>query len=350
MNRIPLFKVRMAPEAKSLVAKTLESGYVGEGPRVKEFEKNLQEILGLPRRPVAVSSGTAALDLAYELCGFDSPLDQVAVSPMTCFATVAPLLHRRVEICWLDVDPETGCAVAPGGLKWEVRGVVTVDWAGRPAPIPATRWKIQDAAHALGGAVYGDYVCYSFQAIKHLTTGDGGALLCPEPEEGRARRLRWFGLDRDKGESFRCAQDIEEPGFKYHMNDVAASIGLASLPGLPECLSRHRGNARRLYDGLTRKGVMIPPFDERSSYWIFTILCESRDRRDSLEAHLKHVGIDCGRVHRPCDEHPCVAAFKRELPGVREFDARHLELPCGWWLDEHDTDRILKEVERWSVA
>src|SRR5439155_15332209 len=89
----------------------------------------------------------------------------------------------------------------------------------------------------------GDYVCWSFQAIKHLTTGDGGALLPPAEQLERGRLLRWYGLDRRSTESFRCCQNIREAGYKYHMNDIAASIGLENLPHAERLVSIHRSNA-----------------------------------------------------------------------------------------------------------
>ena len=118
---------------------------------------------------------------------------------------------------------------------------------------------IQDAAHSIGTtykgkqlAEFSDYVMYSFQAIKHLTTGDGGLLFCPNEEfYEKAKLLRWYGIDRENNsKDFRCEADVEEWGFKFHMNDVNASIGMANLKDIDKIIDRHKDNGRYYNENL----------------------------------------------------------------------------------------------------
>src|SRR5258705_572864 len=234
---IPLFKVAMHPSAPEMVRRTLESGYIGQGLVVAEFEKALSYFFKSPI--LTTNSCTSALDLALHLCNV-RPGDEVICTPLTCTATNGVVANRGATIVWADVLPN-GC-IDPKSVyahtTSKTKAIMAVDWGGVRCDyqslreIPGNIPIIQDAAHSfheLDHIMGGDITCWSFQAIKFLTTGDGGALACPSDQLGRAKLLRWYGLDRESSENFRGDQDIKEIGYKYHMNDIAASIGLANL-------------------------------------------------------------------------------------------------------------------------
>src|SRR5205807_5156441 len=132
----------------------------------------------------------------------------------------------------------------------------------------------------LVGAVQDNFACFSFQAIKALTTSDGGLLITPSEALCREARLaRWFGLDRDNKLDFRSSQDIADWGYKFHMNDVAASIGLANYPHVRGLVARNKENAHSYYHELRDvPGLTLPERREGfdSSYWLFTILVQNR--------------------------------------------------------------------------
>ena len=239
---IPLFKVKMSETAAGAVTKVLASGFIGQGPVVEQFEDKLWQVLESKTRPVTVNSCTAAIDLALELLGIEDG-DEIITTPQTCFASYVNAIHRGARIRWADIDPLTGL-IQPESVKKlitnKTKAIIAVDWAGKfcnykelkKLAIPV----IEDAAHVWDVFINnktnierGDYICYSFQAIKFLTCGDGGILICPEETQDEARILRWYGLDRTKNESFRCTQNITKVGFKYHMNDINASIGLSNI-------------------------------------------------------------------------------------------------------------------------
>ena len=350
---IPLFKVAMSKNAPSSVSETLMSGYITQGPKVEEFEDLLQEALGTTR-PVTTNSCTSALDLAFELCGI-GPDDEVISTPMTCFATNSGLLKRGAIIRWADVDPRTGL-IDPDSVgklvNFKTKAIVAVDWAGRYCDYEALAFGvpiIEDAAHVWDGGrsmsmQRGDYVCYSFQAIKFLTSGDGGALIPPEDQDVRARSLRWYGLDRTKNENFRITQNIKEAGFKYNMNDVAASIGITNLPVANANVKHHMDNAA-FYSGYINsinKYITAEPFDSQMSYWMYPIHVENADE---FIKYMQDHGIQTGRVHHRNDKYDSTKRFDiQTLPGLDEFSSTQVNIPCGWWMSNRDKERVLEAM------
>lgn len=365
---IPLFKVFMSPDAPAHVSATLKSGYIGEGPRVEEFENALSTYIGADA--VTVNSGTSAIWLALDLLGVKENTYVIA-SPMTCLASNIPALHLGAKVLWADVD-RSG-VIDPRSVRnlleklpWEqrsrVRAILFTSYGGVP---PDYGWLrevagniplVEDAAHAFGTeykgqktGTFADITCFSFQAIKLLTTGDGGALVMPSSTSlallwKEAKRKRWFGLDRSKG-GFRCEQNVTELGYKFHMNDIAASIGLMNLPHVPTLLEQTRENAR-FYDeyfipyigglSITEVPVMSNP-----SWWLYTLLVE---KRDEFIGDMAKLGVQCARPHSRNDTNSIFSRSQVDLPGVEYFDSRQVAIPVGWWVNEEDREHIASSV------
>lgn len=356
---IPLFKVAMDEQAIRLAAETLASGYVGQGPRVEAFEAAFGRLVEADVPPLSTSSGTAALTLALQLLGI-GPGDEVVTTPMTCAATNAPIVMSGATLRWADVDPITGL-IDPDDARRQItartKAIMAVDWGGRACDYGSLRIAgvpvIEDAAHALltrrdGESIAtsgGDYVCWSFQAIKALTTVDGGALLPPAWQVERARKLRWYGLDRRSAASFRSEQEIMEVGTKWHMNDVAAAVGLGNLPGVGTRVARAKENAAAYWDALDGLlGLTVPWPSTDASWWLYTLLVP-RDRQPFIEGLRRH-GVESGLVHSRNDHHPGFAAraIERHLPGVDEFAARQVSIPVGWWVGEKERAVVIDAV------
>lgn len=369
---IPLFSVHMSPRAAAAVVDTLASGQLAQGPRVDDFEAALRSYFcaGTGVDFVTVNSGTSALDLAFELADIREH-DSVISTPMTCVATNIMLARRKANILWADVDPRTGLIlpesideilVNSGSIDSSIfKAIVTVDWAGASCDYDSIRRIapkvpiIEDAAHAFGttyknrhiAGVGGDYVAWSFQAIKHLTTGDGGCLRVPIDKADKARRLRWFGYDRTKNVDFRTAQDLHELGFKYHMNDIAATIGLANLLDIDDVIRKHRENAVSMTAMLSGAvpDQALPPADAESSWWLYTIRCE---RRAELSAHLASKGVQSSPVHRRNDEYTAIKSTARWTvphPGLDEFASTELAVPIGSWLTRESLTRVADAIK-----
>lgn len=349
---IRLFKVFMSKEAKEQVAETLDSGYIGEGPKVELFEKELQKVFNTDKEILTVNSCTSALDLALHMIGVKAG-DEVITTPITCTATNSPIVNRGAIPVWADVNPYTGL-INPLDVEKKItkktKAIMAVNWGGispdykhlKSFGLPV----IEDAAH---GAYWsdqerGNYVCWSFQAIKHLTTGDGGAILCDDPD--RARLLRWYGLDRRSGKSFRCEQDIQEVGYKYHMNDIAASIGLSNLPHMKDLVFKHRFNAGTYSTMIKNKRVLYTPtFDLVSSFWIYTLLL---DDPTEFKAYMESKGIEVSPVHARNDKHKGFRFPNGTLSGVDYFDKHQMSIPVGWWVTPEERLYIIQCINDWK--
>lgn len=357
---IRLFKVFMAPGAEQIVGETLRSGYIGQGPQVEAFEQQFGQLVEASETPLALNSCTSALDLALHLIGV-GPGDEVITTPMTCTATNGVIVTRRARPIWADIDPCSGL-IDPADVDRKItrrtRAIIAVDWGGRSCDyemleqfgIPV----VEDAAHALLtryqgrsiAQVGGDYICWSFQAIKHLTTGDGGALLPPHAQIERGRLLRWYGLDRRSGESFRCQQNIQEVGYKYHMNDIAAGIGLANLPHTRYVVDQHRQHANVYHQSFSQLQRVVPPmFDLDTSWWLYTLLT---DDRDSFIQFLGERGIEASPVHNRTDRHTGFHYPNGSLPGTDAFASREVAIPVGWWLTPDEQSQIIDAVWAWD--
>lgn len=347
---IPLFKPFVAKEAADAVATVLSSGYIGQGKVVDQFEAALTHWIG---KAVTVNSGTSALWLAYDLAGISRGC-RVICTPMTCLATCIPLAHLGAEITWADVNPKTGLIDVedvrrqflshdPGSIT----AVIAVDYGGQLVDHSAllslchnnNAALIIDCAHSFGHdgeIIRADFLCYSFQAIKHLTTGDGGALVCRGQDDDKLARLkRWFSLDRSTG-GFRCEQTVKSKGYKFHMNDIAASIGLANLPYVESNVTLHRRHSAA-YDqaGLGHQS-------QRGSNWLFTIHVHDRD---GFVKRMAERGVQCARVHTRCDTQKLFVADHRSLPGVCDFDHSQVSIPVGWYLTDEEVQHIIKSVQ-----
>jgi len=359
MKEIPLFKVFMSESAPPAASKVLMSGHVAQGPIVNYFEGDLQSFFDVPK-VVTVNSGTSALHLALHLIGA-GPGDEVITTAQTCVATNGGIVLRGATPVFVDVNARSGLidpASVAGAITAKTKAIVAVDWAGHPCDYDALRSHgipvIQDAAHAVGtmyngghvAKTGGDYVCFSFQAIKHLTTVDGGALVVPVDQLERAQRLRWFGLDRHSKSKYRFKQDIPEAGYKFHMNDVAASIGRENIKHLPKLLAQHRANAERLWnllDGV--HGIELPERDMRSSWWLFTIKVR---KPYAFADGMTEKRIGCSPVHARNDTMRSFRSQSRmadSLDGLEEFAEHQVSIPVGWWLEDEDLQWIAESAE-----
>ncbi len=367
---IPLFKVHMPQHIGGAVERTLLSGHIAQGPRVAEFEAGLSKLIGNPHVTV-LNSGTSAIHLALRLAGVGSG-SEVITTPMTCTATNMPILERGARIVWADIQPETG-NIDPEDVRRKIRpqtkAIVCVHWGGYPCDLDELNSiadhygisLIEDAAHAFLSEYKGRrigshssrFVCFSFQAIKHLTTGDGGALVCRDAVDyDRAQLLCWYGIDRKaKTEDFRCDVDIPEYGYKFHMNDIAATIGLEQLPQVESLIDIHRYNANRYRaaiegEKLDRMRLLTYKEDRLSSYWLFTILTPDRD---DLMKWMKKQEVVVSQVHLRNDLHTAFKDFRCDLPALDKFASRQVSIPVGWWVSHIARTQIVQALTRWSM-
>ena len=356
---IPLFKVGMSEKAGERVSEVLASGFIGQGQVVEQFEDALWKELKTKTRPVTVNSCTSAIDLALELCNV-GPGDEVIATPQTCFASNVHIIHRKARIRWADIDPITGL-IDPKSVERLItkrtKVIVAVNWAGKFADYGTLKSfgipVIEDAAHTWDvfldkDVERGDYICYSFQAIKFLTTADGGILVCPQDKEADARILRWYGLDRTKNESFRCTQNITRVGFKYHMNDVNASIGLSNITEAFYSVEASRKNAYQYIERVKNPLLTLPEWDDTCSYWLFSMHVKA-GLKDHFTKYLSDNGIASSPVHFRNDRYDTTIHFAEDtLPGVNSFTETQLCIPNGFWLTQDDIEHVINVLNEYQ--
>ena len=365
---IPLYKVHMPKNIAQVLEPVLLSGFVSEGPRAKKFELEFQRYIGNPNTAL-VNSGTSALTLALRLVGV-GPGTSVISTPMTCLATNTAVLSLGGDITWCDIDPVSGNMDADKIeqlITPKTKAILFVDWGGTPAELDkinavANKYglkTIEDAAQALGSSFDGigvgnkcDFSCFSFQAIKHLTTCDGGALACRTREDyDRAILLRWFGLSRSHNKkSPVCWEgDVPEHGYKMHMNDVNATIGLEQLKYVDNIIDTHKRNGKFLLENLKDvPGIEVydmPDYID-SSYWFFTIKLDSSTHRAQVCEKLAARGISSAITHTRNDAYSLFNKYGTHLPGVDDFDSRKLNIPCGWWCSQKDMEYIVDTLKK----
>jgi dTDP-4-amino-4,6-dideoxygalactose transaminase len=160
--------------------------------------------------------------------------------------------------------------------------------------------------------------------------------------------MRWYGIDRDSDrKDFRCEADIAEWGFKFHMNDVNASIGLANLKEVQEnVINKHKENGKYYDEALKGvKGVTLLERDDRmeSSYWIYSLLVE---RKGDFMKYMKECGIAVSQVHERNDIHTCVKDYRAMLPNLDRTIGSVISIPIGWWVTEEDRKYIVDCIKK----
>lgn len=352
--KIPLFYPYI-PKEKILkqIEDTLNGRWLGQGPKVNQFEKKFGEVFGY-EFPLMLNSGTSALELTYHLIGLKEG-DEVIVPILDCTAGQMGLKRRGVNIVFADIDDNLN--IDPEDVKRKItsktKAVVGVHLGGIPFNttlndvckqhnIPL----IVDAAQHFDHCD-GDYICYSFQAIKHFTTCDGGMLILNNVETyKRAKLLRWFGIDRDLKEknNYQAWQhremtfDVFEAGFKFQPTDIDACFGLAAIEDLDKIIN-HRKKLADLY-------VKYLPKECKpicgGTYWLMGILTE---RRDDLADYLTSKNIDNNLVHLRNDIYSVFGGKRENLPKMNEFESQYLYLPLNTHVKDEDVLYICKCIQ-----
>ena len=347
MMDIPIFNTFIEPTAAASINDVLQSTFLSEGKLVKEFEARLSADLGMVH-PAALNSGTSALHLALEVAGI-GPGDEVILSPQTFIASAITIVQAGAKPVFADIQYETG-NINPADITHRItsrtKAIMAVHWGGYPCDMAELKdiakkhnlVLIEDAAHSPGATYRGqaigsisDYTCFSFQAIKHLTTGDGGALCARDPEKAReVFRRRWFGIDRANSPINEVGEreyDLTDVGYKYHLSDYAAALGLANLNGFADRMARRRGLVQQYHDGLQNVPGLthfVHQTDRESAHWLYGFHVENRLH---FIRSLKAKGIAASVVHDGIDHNTLFGGKRMELTNQRRFDDTQIHIP-----------------------
>jgi dTDP-4-amino-4,6-dideoxygalactose transaminase len=391
---IPLFKVYMSERAPQAVAEVLQSGFIGEGPKVKEFENLLQKYFDKTSDNLTLlNSATSAEHLLYHYLKKDrllynneygyvafstteweglKPTDEVLTTSLTCTATNWPIILNGLNLRWVDVDPIT-LNMSLNDLETKInentRIVTLVHWGGTPVDLDKLRSivsraeakygrkiiVIEDCAHAFGSKYKGKYVgftgnfaTFSLQAIKHITSIDGGFISSPYSSfTQESKLLRWYGIDRNGPRAdFRCEADVPEAGFKFHMNDVSAAVGIENLLDSDKILPVNKDNAKYYNEELKNiAGITTITQVEggESAYWLYSLHV---DKRDDFMRYMGENGVYTSRVHERNDKHTCVKQYQTDLPGVDKAVSTMINLPVGYWVTKEDREYITDLIKK----
>ena len=352
---IRLFKPSLGEEELQAIKEAFERSWVGLGPKVAEFEEEWRKFIGC-EMAVGVNSATAALHLALACFRFPEG-KKVLVPSLTFASTATAVLYNRLIPVFVDSDPVTlGMSLEDLERKYDRNcvAVIPVHYAGHPVPMDKLLpWAIskglkviEDCAHTAGGiykgkalGTWGDIGCFSFEEKKCMTTGDGGMMVTDDPELFRdVKAMRWVGIDKD---NWKTAQayvsanldamhwfyELNVLGYKYNMNDLAASIGLVQLKKLP-AFNRRRSEIIRQYLNGIRSVKNIEPlltFEPVSyPYQMFGI---RSDKRDELMIHLKSKGIATGCHYTPLSIQPLFRKWGWNCPLIEKEANRFITLP-----------------------
>jgi perosamine synthetase len=382
MTRLPYGRQTIDDDDVAAVVEALRAPLLTCGPLVPRFEAALAGWLGAPHA-VVCASGTAALHLTYAALGIGAG-DEIITTPITFSATAAAAYYVGATVRIADVDPRTG-NLSPASVEplinRRTRAIVPVHLAGLPADMAelselAHRHGlriVEDACHALGatyrgvavGASASDAVVFSFHPVKHITTGEGGAVIVRDPH--LRRRLEWLrqhGIERDHARLDAPAgpwvYEVQELGWNYRLSDIACALGLAQLAKLDRFLHERRRLAAHYRAELARAfggdGVTPPAelADRESAYHLFAIAIDFErfaTTRARVMAELAEAGIATQVHYIPLLHHPlharrCPAEVGRARPGAARYYARTLSLPLYPALTPADASRVVAELHR----
>jgi len=371
---IRLFKPSLGEEELQNIKEAFDRSWVGLGPNVNEFEKKWAEFIGC-EIAIGLNSATAALHLALTSFGFPEG-KKVLVPSLTFASTATAILYNRLIPVFIDSDPLTlGMDLEDMKRKYDkdVVAVMPVHYAGHPVPMdelmPWAREKglkvIEDCAHTAGAkykgkslGTWGDIGCFSFEEKKLMTTGDGGMIVSNDPELLKdMKAFRWVGIDKDNWKTAQAYTgankdamhwfyEIALLGYKYNMNDLAASIGLAQLKKLPQMNTRRSEIIWKYLEGIKDVESIRPllPFEpEKYVYQMFGIRIE---KRDEIMIYLKSKGIATGCHYTPLSVQPLFSHWGHNCPFIEKEHEKFVTLPLHAELRDKEVEYILEYLNK----
>ena len=358
------------------VVRCLESGWIGTGPRVAQFEKEFAAYKG-QLLAAAVSSCTAAMHLSVLAAGMGEG-DEVITTPLTFCATVNAIVHAGATPVLADVDPLT-MNIDPAEIEARItsntKAILPVHFAGRAAEMDAVTdiaarhglKVIEDCAHAIEteyhgrkAGTFGDFSCFSFYATKNVTTGEGGMVLTRDEEDlARIKMLALHGLSKDAWKRFSDEgykhYFVMETGFKYNMMDLQAALGIHQLRRVESNWRRREEIWQRYNEAFKSLPVTLPAApepDTRHAYHLYTILVDEEralvSRDEFLDAMTSN-NIGVGVHYLSVPEHPVYQDKfgwqPEQYPNAMRIGRQTVSLPLSAKLTDAEVWRVIEAVQ-----
>lgn len=363
---IPLFYPHVPKRAIEEVSDTLSGRWIGQGPKVDKFEKEITSKFLGKHSALSVGSGTDAIHLSYLLAGIQ-PGDEVLSSVFTCTATNIPLLYIGAKPVFVDIDKKTmniDVNDIESKITEKTKAIACVDYGGVPCNYEelnriANKHNlkiISDAAHSLGSTYkdkfacqWADYTIFSFQAIKTITTGDGGMVCIKNKDELElGKKLRWFGIDRTAKQGGIWENDITDIGYKYQMNDISAGMGLAALEEIDQTI-KYRNDLFKYYENGLSEASDLSIIGKSSSdeyfnsSWLITVAVNGG--RLDLMKKLRENGIESAQVHYRNDRYSIFGGRDDSLLNMNAIEDSYLVLPLHTKMGKEHVDKICEVIK-----
>lgn len=376
---IPVFRPNYGKEEIAAVTAVLKSGWVGLGPETEEFEKRFAVYTKAPYA-IAVNSATAALHLSLLAANIGKG-DEVIVPSLTFVSTAHAVQYVGAVPVFADITPDSLC-ISPSDIEKKItkrtKAIIPVHYGGHPCDMERIQKiaaahnliVIEDAAHACGSSYYkkkigsiSPFTCFSFHAVKNLSTGDGGMITVKDKTTAqRLRRLRWMGINKDTWDRLEVISDdkssaayraygwyyeVDELGYKCHMNDINAVLGLVQLRKLDKSNGKRRALAKRYTQILQKLPEIKCPViktDIISAQHNYVIQCKNRDK---LHLFLRAKNISSGVHYMPIHLQPYYKKLFPNvcLPVVENVWKSLLTLPLFPDLSEKEQDYIISCIK-----
>ena len=376
--KIPYGRQSISWKDKRAVWKALGSDFLTTGPLVEKFENKISELTGARQRAVSVTSGTAALHIAYSATGIHAG-DEVITSPLSFIATASTASVLGAKVVFADIQEDTGNIdpdIVSSLVSSKTKAVTAVDYAGHPADLDELSaltktnnlFLVEDAAHSIGSTYKGkpvgthaDLVAFSFFPTKNLTTAEGGALSGNNPEIIEAvRRYRAHGLVREKSH-FQVSnqgdwhQEVHAFGLNYRLPDVLCALGISQLAQISKFKTQRAQIFSRYVEGF--RGIDEIRTPSVRSYvdpmWhLFPIRVQAH-RRKKIFDYLRSKGVMVQVNYLPIYWHPVYRdlGYKRGLcPIAESYYESEISLPMYSGLTRSNQDKVIELVRKAVLA
>jgi dTDP-4-amino-4,6-dideoxygalactose transaminase len=368
--KIPVTKPYIGEDEKKLISEVIDSGWISQGVKVAEFEKQFADYVGA-QYAVATTSCTTALHAALSVSGIGHG-DEVIVPSLSFIATANAVVHCGAAPVFVDIDPMT-CNIDVNKIEEAItkktKAIMPVHQMGLPAEINSIHKianrhgvkVIEDAACAIGSVykgkkigAHGNVACFSLHPRKVITTGEGGMITTDNAEfASRLRRFRHHGMsisdiERHKSNKI-IIESYPEIGYNYRMTDIQAAMGIAQLKKLPFILKKRREIATQYNEKLKDiKCIRVPFFPDHvnhnyQSYWI-ELLNSAPVSRDVFMEKLLKKGIATRRGIMAIHKESCYNMYSVKLPNTERIASNTVILPLYPSMTDEEVQYVINGI------
>lgn len=369
MTKISVFKPHLGPEEIQASKEALELGWLGPGSYVKDFENGIANLLGIaPKKVVAVNTGTSAVHLALKVCGVGQG-DEVITPSFNNIADFQSIKYLGAEPVFCDVL-ESNLTIAPSKIEKlitkKTKAIITIDYGAALCDYEAVKKiadqynipVIHDAAHSFGSALngkmvgaYSDICVFSFDPVKNITTIDGGAIIVHCPEQAKELRyMRQLGQKQSQDKLYQNSRsftyDVESMGYRYHLANLHAAIGIEQLKKIAYFKQRRQDIFQYYNENLNGLGLILPP-DITNNIFPFIYVVRIPKNRTKFREKLSEHGIDTGIHWQPGHNFSYFSNCKKgDLSVTEKISDQILTLPMYPDLTNDELQTIINSIKK----